>query len=233
MIYVDDRIGSVHYAKALFPSQIERLEYGDICFEGANGKLIGIECKKIGDLISSILSGRLADHQLPGMRGIYDYSYLIVEGYYRPDPESGLLQQWRGGNTWKALWTGRQGFTWSALEGWITSMEMLVGLHVRRTTDQRETVATVMALYHWWQKAEHKSLHVFNTAQDAAALERPGTLRRMAAQLPLVGWERSLEVGKKLAKVFERANTTESDWIIPGEIGPGIAKKIVKAIRGE
>jgi len=227
VIYVDDRIGSVHYAKSLVPLQIERLEYGDICFEGANNQLIGIEVKKISDAISSLLSGRLADHQLPGMLALYDHRYLVVEGYYRPNPESGLVQIWRGGSQWRD-----QGITWQSLEGWLTTMETVGGLRLRRTTDARETVATVMALYHWWQKEDHKSLHVFNTAADAAAIDRPGLLRRMAAQLPLIGWERSVDVAKHFGTVPRMVNATIGDWMEIDGIGKGIAIKVVKALQG-
>lgn len=231
MILVDDRVGSVHYAKSLKPSQVERLEYGDIAFEGANGQLIGIEVKKINDAVSSLLSGRLADHQLPGMLGLYDQSYLIVEGYYRCDSESGLVQGWRG--SWRDITSGRQRLTWQALDNWLTSIETLGGVKVRRTVTEQETIQTVQALYHWWGKLDHKSLHVFNTAMDAAAIDRPGLCRRMAAQLPMIGWQRSADVAKKFRTVSAMANADRQDWMAIDGIGAGIADKVVKAINGE
>lgn len=231
MILVDDRIGSVHYAKSLTPSQVERLEYGDICFEAANGCLVGIEVKKIGDCVNSLLSGRFADGQLPGMLGLYDCSYFIVEGYYRCDPESGLVQGWRG-NSWRDIQSGRQRLTWAALDGWLTSMEALGGLRVRRTVSEKETVATIQSLYHWWQREDHKSLKVFNTAADAAAIERPGLLRRMAAELPLIGWERSADVARHFGTVTAMVNAPTAEWLkIPG-IGKGIAAKVTEALDG-
>jgi len=225
MIYVDDRIGSVHYAKALHPSSIERLEYGDLCFEAANGNLIGIEVKKIGDCVNSLLSGRFADGQLPGMLGLYDCSYFLVEGYYRCDPESGLVQGWQG-KTWRDIQSGKQRLTWAALDSWLTSMEALGGLRVRRTVSERETVATVQSLYHWWQREDHKSLKVFNTAADAAAIERPGVLRRMAAEFSLVGWQRSAAVARHFGTVRNMVNAPISEWLEIDGIGKGIATKV-------
>jgi ERCC4-type nuclease len=229
VILVDDRIGSVHYAKSLHPSQVERLEFGDMAFESCAGKLIGIEVKKIGDAVNSLLSGRLADHQLPGLLGLYDCSYLVVEGYYRCDPDSGLVQGWYG-KQWRDLSSGRQRLTWKALDGWLTSMEALGGLRVRRTVTEAETVATVQSLYHWWQRDDHKSLKVFNTAYDAAAIERPGLCRRMAAELPLIGWERSAAVAKHFGTVTAMVNASVDDWMAIEGIGAGIAGKVCEAL---
>lgn len=232
MILVDRRVGSVHYAKSLSPSQVEELQYGDIAFDSTGGKLVGIEVKKINDAVNSLLSGRLADHQLPGMLQLYDCSYLIIEGYYRCDPESGLIQGWRGGR-WSDLTAGRQRLTWSALDNWLTSMETLGGLRVRRTTTEAETVRTIQALYNWWQKDEHKSLRVFNTAADAAAIDRPGFERRVAKELPLIGWERSKDVVKHFGTVYRMATAPISEWLKVDGIGPGIAGKVVAAINGD
>lgn len=231
MILIDRRIGSVHYAKSLVPSQIEELEYGDAAFTGSGNRLIGIEIKKISDAVNSLLSGRFADHQLPGMLQLYDCCYLIVEGYYRCDPESGLIQGYRGGG-WSDITSGRQRLTWQALDSWLTSIEMLGGVRIRRTTNEAETVRTIQSLYHWWQKDDHKSLKVFNTAADAAAVERPGLVRRMAAQLPMIGWQRSADVAKRFDSVRNMALAELDDWTAIDGIGPGIAAKVWGAING-
>lgn len=233
MILVDDRVGSVHYASQLSPSQVERLDYGDIAFEGAGGELVGIEVKKIGDAVNSLLSGRLADHQLPGLIELYDHRYLIVEGYYRACPDSGLIQGWRGGS-WRDLASGRQRLTWSALDNWLTSMETLGGLRVRRTVTEAETVRTIQSLYHWWQREDHRSLHVFNTAHDAAAVDRPGLCRRVAAQLPLVGWERSAAVARHFRSIRRMVNAPAAEWTEIEGIGKGIAGRVAAAfVEGE
>lgn len=109
-------------------------------------------------------------------------------------------------------------------------METLGGLKVRRTVTEAETVRTIQSLYFWWQKDSHKSLHTFNTAVDAAAVDRPGLLRRVAAQLPLIGWERSVAVARKFGTVVNMANADRADWMSIDGIGAGIADKVVKAI---
>jgi ERCC4-type nuclease len=68
-----------------------QLEAGDLFFVGRGDKgaatTIGIEHKKVADLIASLRTGRLQGVQLPGMRAaeagatpLYDYAYLMVEG---------------------------------------------------------------------------------------------------------------------------------------------------------
>lgn len=231
MILVDQRTGSNHLVKLIPGSQLELLEFGDVAFEGC-GHLIGIEIKTISDAISSMLSGRLADHQVPGMCQLYDIRYLIMEGYYRCDPDSGMVQ-WKRGKDWADIYSGQSRVLWKSLDGWLTSIEMLGGFKVRRTTSAKETAATIVSLYDWWQRADHKSFNVFNTAYDAAAIERPGLLRRMAAELPLIGWQRSADVVRKFGTVVAMVNADRQGWMSIDGIGAGIADRVVKAIHGE
>lgn len=112
-------------------------------------------------------------------------------------------------------------------------METLGGLRVRRTVTEAETVRTVQSLYHWWQRDDHKSLHTFNTAYDAAAIDRPGLLRRIAAQLPMIGWQRSAVVAKHFGTVSAMVSASVADWMNIDGIGKGIAVKVQKALHGE
>ena len=88
MILVDTRAGSNELIepllKAGLPVEEATLEFGDLAFlgrgEGGKKLTIGIEHKKMGDLVQSMTGGRLAGHQLPGMLGMYDRCWLIAEG---------------------------------------------------------------------------------------------------------------------------------------------------------
>jgi ERCC4-type nuclease len=232
MILVDDRIGSVHYASKLHPSQVERLEFGDICFEASNGQLVGIEIKKINDAVGSLLSGRLAEHQIPGMLSMYGVSYIIVEGYYRCDPVSGLIQGWTGGS-WRDIHNKRQSITWESLDNWLTSIETLANIRIRRTVSEKETVRTIQSLYNWWGREDHRSMKVFNTASRAAGIEPPNLLRRVVKELPGIGWERSIVVADHFGTIWNMANASEEEWITIEGIGEGIAGKVYRAINGE
>jgi ERCC4-type nuclease len=229
-ICIDDRIGSNHLAKLITNSEIARLDYGDACFSAVDNKLIGIEIKTIADAVSSMLSGRLVDHQIPGLLQMYDVVYLIIEGYYRCDPKTGIMQ-WRRGKDWGDIYSGSSRVTWNQFDGWLTSIETLAGIRVRRTTSTSETAMTISSLFTWWQKEEHKTLRVFNTVADAAAVERPNLCRRMAAQLPSIGWQRSSDVAIKFKTVERMVMAGKVEWMEIDGIGNNIADKVWEAMR--
>src|SRR5207249_2326281 len=151
MLLVDDRTGSKHYA-ALIGDQamITRLESGDIAFEG-NGITVGVEVKKILDAVNCMYSGRLADYQIPLMKQQYDVCYLIVEGIWRPDPESGVLQYYKGElgkwGKWIDVASGRKRLMASSFELWLSTMENLGGLRVRSAISPETTASLLMSLY--------------------------------------------------------------------------------------
>ncbi len=240
MILVDDREGSAWLAEGLrragIDAEIRRMEFGDCCWIG-NGPdgavLVGVELKTVEDLLASMRSGRLCGHQLPGMSEEYFAIYLIVEGMVREEPDSGVLQRFHRGQ-WRDMLVGQQRFLWSEMEAYLTTIDTLVGVHVRRTSTQRETLSCIRTLYQWWQKAwEHHSSHkvLYTPLPQHSLLVRPSVLRRVAAQLPMIGYDRSREVERKFGTVYAMANADEKAWReVPG-IGKAIAAKVVRAIR--
>jgi ERCC4-type nuclease len=88
----------------MFPygmSKIERMQFGDFSWLG-NGPdgapwSIGVERKTIGDMIQSITSDRFSGHQLPGLLNTYNAVYVLVEGLYRPDQRTGVLETFKRG----------------------------------------------------------------------------------------------------------------------------------------
>ena len=74
VVSVDDRMGSGEVAPILrglhVPVKVERMDSADFAFEGNGPKgrcLVGIERKKVKELIQSIESGRFEGEQLPKM----------------------------------------------------------------------------------------------------------------------------------------------------------------------
>src|SRR5260370_42363568 len=64
----------------------QHLDFGDYAFDGYGPRgvvLVGVERKRIDDIVNSIHSGRFAGHQLPGLIETFDYSYLVIEGMFR------------------------------------------------------------------------------------------------------------------------------------------------------
>lgn len=165
MILVDYREGSkellVPLAAAGLPVQEDTLEFGDLAFMGRGvagaDVWIGIEHKKLPDLVQSLTTERLAGHQLGGMVTTYDRSYLVVEGEWDAT-DSGRI-------TMPGKWRGRQTPLKGApdavvLEQRVITLETRGGQRVRWSPSQRATVRWVVALYRFWtDKAldEHKS----------------------------------------------------------------------------
>lgn len=156
MIFVDARVGSNHLAEPLkdrgLPVEVVDLPFGDVMFEGRGiGDKpinIGIELKKLNDLVASLRSGRLVDHQIPGMigpEGVYAYAWLVIEGQYRMNKAGQLLGQ--SGGSWRPI-PGRM--TVSELEKQILTLENCMGVHVRFTNREDDTVSFLQNLYRWW-----------------------------------------------------------------------------------
>jgi len=239
MLWVDEREGSRELAEPLrvlgLDVELQRLDYGDVCWmgDGPDGPcLVGVERKTVTDLLGSMRTGRLCGHQLPGMSTQYQTLYLVVEGVVRECPENGLLQQlWRG--RWSDVRVGQQRFMWTDYEHYLTTLDTLAGVRVRRTGSLRESASVIKALYSWWQKpwSQHGSHKVIYTPDPRTVfLVAPATLRRVAVQLPGVGWERSREVERYFRTVRRMAEAEIADWRkIPG-IGKAIAARVHRII---
>jgi ERCC4-type nuclease len=237
MILVDDRVGSrelVHFLPRQM-AMLNRLTFGDAMWLG-NGPddipvHVGVEIKAIGDLLKSIVDGRFAGHQLPGLLRDYHVIYLIVEGKFRPEPETGLLQvPWNG--TWVPADFGAKRWTHRDLWGFLTTMEIHYGLKLRRTYDRRETARVIQDLHHWWTAkafGEHKSGCAFDTSGEPTLL--PATLlRRIAAQFDGIGWKRAQAVEQHFTSVIDMILAPEGEWRKISGVGKKIAAEIVAAI---
>src|SRR3954469_1333034 len=102
-LWIDRRIGSKDLLKPIIATgldaEITELAFADVAFtgQGTNGVSvdIGIELKNLNDLVGSLRSGRLAGHQLPGLRSAYEFSWLIVEGLWRTN-DAGMVVTYQG-----------------------------------------------------------------------------------------------------------------------------------------
>jgi ERCC4-type nuclease len=233
-ILIDDRAGSKHYQPLITGSELTRLEAGDACWMSWDNRLIGAEIKRVTDGVNCMFSGRLADLQLPRMSEVYDFRYLIVEGIYRADAE-GVLERYVGElgkwGSFKDATAGRKRVMYSQFEMWLHSAAHLGGAYLERTAEPQDTARLLMTLEAWWKREEHKSFNVMHMYEgDSAALVRPSVLRRIAAELPLIGWERSAAVVERFHSVAEMVGASEKDWMEVEGIGKGIAKQVVEAL---
>jgi ERCC4-type nuclease len=239
MILVDDRAGSRELAPLLpkAKTQLTRLDFGDVMFLGSGPQgdvVIGIEHKTVGDVLSCIMDGRFAAHQLPGLKDSYHYSYLMVEGRTRQD-KHGLLWWFHEA---KRKWIQPQGgsqrkpLSMEAWDQWLNSMAIQGGITVIHTETKKQSAARIKTLARWWAKSwdKHSSLKVFNEASRITApLTKVSTRRLIAAQLPGVGWERSAAISRHFPTVLDMCLATPKDW----EAIPGVGKKLAQSITEE
>ena len=231
MILVDKRIGSKELFK-YFPlgsARLTHLEYGDFSFVG-NGRegtvLVGVERKRLGDLVSSMCTGRLSGRQLIGMLNVFHHSYIIVEGTFRPNPESGLLEVYRYGG-WYPYRQGKRQFMAKDIWAFLTTMESICGVCWHHCTTQSDTVHFIRGLYKWWNKPydRHKS-YLQATQSPMVELTRQPVMMRVLAQLDGIGFEKAQAISLRYASVHElmRAPRAELRTI------EGIGEKLAQAI---
>jgi ERCC4-type nuclease len=248
MLWIDQRVGSVEMAKFLamikLPIEVTTLGYGDFAFlgngEGGVPVSIGIERKALTDWVSSFYSGRFAGHQVPGLLQCYQVVYVVIEGIWRVDVQTGLVMVPKGASGKKTLWEpleagGNKGLLYRDMEETFLTFEHKAGILFRRTGNKPETCRFLNALYHWWtdkQWEEHRSHLRFKTLDvDKALLVKPSLCRQMAATLPGIGWVKSGEVASHFKTVYAMVQAGEQEWTtIPG-IGKTMAQKIVGVLR--
>jgi ERCC4-type nuclease len=264
MISVDDRIGSIELIPILQeiaqilcssksfipPPRITscRMVASDFCFDGlgACGKRIGvgIERKRISDMLNSIRSGRYAGSQMVDMLALYDDCYLIVEGYHRCSSDGYLeilhtqadpLGSGLGGK-WFPLKLGQQLVRYTELDHFLCTQERCTKVKVRRTNTEYETAAQVISLYTHYQQEfdKHHSHQALHQPQHLATIGKAGLVRKWAADLDGVGWSKSGNVAVKFKTGLEMANASIEDWmtIKPG-FGKVLAKRAYDQIRGD
>ena len=215
-LFVDSRVGSKDLLRPLLKlgldAQLTHLDFADVAFEGkgdSNGPIdIGVELKCLPDLVSSLRSGRLVGHQLPGLRASYAYSFLIVEGRWSQN-DAGLVCQKRGRRWWPLH--GRM--TANELEKTLLTLQLLGGLHVRFTNGRRDTLRAISVLYRWFADSpldghsSHLAVHVPQSLRPISAF------RRAVCQWPLIGLKTSLAVETAFqGSIRKAANATVEQW---------------------
>ena len=236
MILVDDRIGSVELVPLLsIPNNVCRLEFGDFAWSGhgPEGQVsIGVERKRISDFLSSMTTGRLSGHQLIGLSANFDFVYLIVEGVWRPERGTGILQI-PCGKGWQAAQQGSRRFMVRDIYNFINTLQIICGVHVVTTYNDLETVKWLESCYSWWQKKweAHKS-HLQFRDSDHAHLVRPSLVARIANQFPGIGLDRARHLAEKFKSPIELVLATKEELEKVEGIGKTLAKNLVRQING-
>lgn len=101
MLLVDYREGSKELIAPLkkmgLPVEQSDLDAGDVAFVGRGERgasvTIGVEFKKLGELMQSLRTGRLQGHQLGKMQEQFEFMYLLIEGELRFDDRGKVLKR--------------------------------------------------------------------------------------------------------------------------------------------
>ena len=243
MITVDSRTGSIELLP-LFPKNTAKsgyLSYGDFAFTGkgyaSNGNLpllVGIERKTTKDLLSSMVSGRLSGHQLIGLLNSYNMVYLIIEGIWRCNPQTKILEYYRKGE-WVPIRLGAREFMAREIYNYINTLTVICGVNCWRTQNKRETVTWIMSIYHWWRDKsmeEHRSHKQAHKPFVELMSKKLPLLHRVANELHGVGFNRSKTVAKHFGSLAEMVLAGEEEWRKIDGIGKGLSSSIVKEITG-
>jgi ERCC4-type nuclease len=233
VITIDDRIGSKELAHLFqpygIPITLERMDAGDLAWigKGPRGEVaVGVERKRVDDLLASMQDGRLSGRQLPALARDYDYVYLVIEGIWKPGKE-GELQVWEGGE-----WRTRRIHT-RAVTNYLMGLTLRAGLICWRTGTKEETVAFIVDQYRMWEKEwdRHRCHERAYTAAEGdvdRSLELPagrrvrfqewkpreiGAVERVLLQVPGIGAEKARQIGKQFASVADMVNAGEEEWL--------------------
>ena len=163
-LLVDAAVGSNEFEEPLrklgLPVEKTHLDTGDFAFMGRGEKgaplFIGVEFKKLADLVQSLNTDRLVGHQLLEMTSAFDRRYLIIEGDYHCNAK-GEVVVFRGKGAPTRL-PGAPPFV--VLEQRLFNLQTRAGLIVRHTTSRSNTLRVVTAWYRYWTDKdldEHKS----------------------------------------------------------------------------
>lgn len=214
---VDPRAGSGFFVAPLrsmgLPVEARPLSFADFAFtgQGPSGKVrVGVERKTVSEILTAITDTRFTGHQLPGLLTHYDYTWIVVEGYARVDPASGILMSGK-----RAAGFGGAHHLYATYQKFLITLAARGGVRVQRCLNRDDTAWFLFSLYGWWQKpwAAHKSIaHVPETPVEGVFFEKPSVKRRALNQLPGLDWERTRKVCAYFPTLAAAVNATEAEW---------------------
>jgi len=194
--------------------------------------MVGIEVKKIPDLLQCVRNGRFAD-QLRAMKQTYEVSWLLVEGRWHGFAQKDDLQVRKG-----ERWYQQPGhLRYQEVASWVLTMCAAAGMLVWRTECEEETVAWLRAHEVWWTAKEyeaHRAHFNFYTPPLSSGdpFAEPSLVRKVANVLPGLSDTLSSRVEGQFATVRQMVNAAVEDWVAVDGIGKKKAKTLVEVLGG-
>lgn len=246
MILIDDREETVtkkkanqdllqHFQRMHVDAAETRLEYADAAFEvnGPEGPLlVGIERKRLHDILDCIKDGRYSGHQRIGMKDMYGISVLLIEGHWKPhDPEGWLMEGYSGGISWGYCRPRGSRQLYSMLYRYLISVS-LSGVIVTYSRDPFHTAFNINEWHQWGLKSwdAHTSLMDIHRLALPSLQRKPSLVQKWASDLAGIGVKKSDLAARQFRSALDLANADESEWLrIPG-VGVKTAQEIVRSI---
>ena len=242
MIYVDHRekpkgasqelVG--HIKRFGVKAEVAELPYGDFCFDGYDSKgpiVIGVERKRLHDMLQCIDDARYNGHQRVGMSKFYRESWLLIEGHWRYHDPKGLLMEGNGQAWWECKPFGRH-VLYSKLRRYLFSVSRS-GVEVMYTRDMTHTAYDVVELFHYYQKRNHTAMLEIHKPNIAVLHGKPTLVRKWAESIDGVGQVYGAAAARLFKTPIGLAMSEPMEWQgIPG-IGAKKAADICKQIEGK
>lgn len=211
------------------------LPFGDMAFDGFDTKgpiSVGVERKRLHDMLACIDDNRYAAHQRIGMNNLFNETWLVIEGIWRPhDPEGWLMEGDNKGSWWFCRPAGRP-VLYSKLRNYLFSVER-AGTPVIHTRDMSHTAFDICQLYSYYQKKSHTSHISKHRLNIPAFVEKPALVRRWAEELDGVGPKKAAQAAQIFKTPQALANSEAIEWRAIDGIGPNQAAAIVAQIEGK
>lgn len=245
VIYIDDREENAtkkklnldlmrHFTQLRVKAEMTHLQFGDAMLEinGPDGPLlVGIERKRLRDMLTCVDDGRLSGHQAIGMRQDFDVRVVMVEGLWRPhDPEGWLLEAYGGGVSWGYLKQGSR-VLYAKLYRYLISLR-LSGIVLDYTRDPFHTAFNIAEWWHYGQKAwdSHTSQIQLHQVPIPHLTRKPSLVDKWLYSIDGVGHKKAALAKRQFKTGLALANADESEWLkIPG-VGVKTAQDIVREI---
>lgn len=245
-LWVDDREGSSELLAPLaamgLPVEEKRLAAGDLAWvgrgEGGEPVSIGVEYKKLSDLVQSLNDGRLLANttakggQIPRMVRTYDRNYLVVEGDWERAGD-GKVHTWKGPGKRRPLKGAPHAIQ---LRKQMFVVELRWGIKVVYCKSRRDVLDTIFTWYRVWTDKDldaHKSHLAIHAPDSDTSLRFPMSNFRAGIQawLPGVGfaaskaiedWVTVVHDGRAVVEPYRLMLKTHKDWAelsLPGKDG--------------
>lgn len=185
-------------AKLGLPVEVCHLDFGDIAFmgRGEHGAplYVGIEYKKVGELVGSLTTKRFQGHQLPGLAVGFDRRYLLVEGVWTHNERGQVVVPSKfKSHEWMVMKGAPLAVTFELETFNITTRG---GCEVHPVNTRKDTLRWLLTCYRYWTDKdldEHKShLAIYTPDMDKGLLTPPSDFRAaVKVLLPGIGYKAS------------------------------------------